>query len=79
MEKLSELDKGQIAYRDSDGHLMILPVDNENVRSAFITRLMNEYFDDRNLNQLLEDFKQAGKDVVEDNTKKIEQVKEDTY
>jgi len=75
MDRFQDLDKGQIAYRDIDGSLMILPVDNQDVRDAFIRRLMLEYVEDRNLDELLERFKQAGQDIGNENTKPVEELK----
>lgn len=72
MTDFKQLDKGQLAYRDSDGNLMILPVDDDDIRQAFIGRLASEYIEDRELDKLLERFEQSAKDAVNDNTKSVE-------
>lgn len=64
---IEELENGQLAYRDQEGSLLILPMDDEEVRDAFIRRLMSEYVEERDLNELLERFKQSAKDVVDGN------------
>ena len=61
--KIDELEDGQIAYRDTEGDLMILPMDDDDVRNAFIRRLTLEHFGDRDIDELLEKFKQAAKDA----------------
>jgi len=74
MKRLDELDKGQIAYRDNEGQLMILPANDQDVRDAFIKRLMVEHIQDKDLDQLLKDFKQAYEDVRNGDTKSIEEL-----
>jgi len=61
--KTEELENGQLAYRDTEGDLMILPMDEDDVRNAFIRRLTLEHFGDRDIDELLEKFKQAAKDA----------------
>lgn len=74
MKRFSQLDEGQLAYRDSDGNLMVLPMNDQDVRDAFIRRLMKEYVEDRELDELVERFAQSGKDIVEGNTKSVEEI-----
>lgn len=72
MEKFSELENGQLAYRDMDGNLMILPMDNRDVRSAFIRRLITDYVENRKLDELLTRFAESAEDVEKGRTKNIE-------
>lgn len=74
MKELSELNNSQLAYRDSEGNLVILPMDDQDVRDAFIRRLMNEYVEDRDLDDLIERFAQSGRDIVNGDTKSIEEL-----
>lgn len=76
MKNFSDLEDGQLAYRDSEGNLMILPMDDQDVRDAFVRRLMNEYVEDREVDELLERFVQSAEDARKGNTKSVEEIKE---
>jgi len=75
LNQIEELDKGQLAYRDTDGNLIILPMNDQGIREAFIARLTQEFVEDRSADELLERFKQACQDASNGNTKSIEELK----
>lgn len=72
---MTELDKGQLKYKDLDGHTMILPMQDKEIREAFIRRLMDE-FSDRDVEELLDRFKQASEDASKDRTKSLDELGE---
>ena len=66
IEQTRNLEKGQLAYRNQSGSLMILPVNDEDVRDAFITYLMHDYVEERSIEELENRLKQAGKEIMDD-------------
>ena len=78
MKKIDELDEGQMAYRDTDGHLIILPLDDMEIREAFVTRLYQEFVDNRDVDKLLERFRQSALDAAQGNTKHPSDLKRQT-
>lgn len=75
--KLEQLDKGQIAYRDMDGNLTVLPMQDETVRERFITWLIHDHVEERSIEELKQDLRQAGEDIAEEYTKTIGELKEE--
>jgi len=75
LDYVDRLSKGQLAYRDMDGDMIILDMQDEGIREAFINRLTQEHIEDRDAEQLIERFKQSYQQARDGETKKIEEIK----
>lgn len=75
LNHVDQLNKGQLAYRDLDGDMIILDMQDQGIREAFITRLTQEHLEDRDAEQLIEKFKQAYQQARDGETKKIGELK----
>lgn len=76
VDSVEDLEKGQLAYRDMDGNLIILPMQDQSIREAFIARITQEFIEDREPEELLDQFKQSLEDAVEGRTSDIDQLRE---
>jgi hypothetical protein len=58
-----------------DGNMIILDMQDQGIREAFITRLTQEHIEDRDAEQLIERFKQSYQQARDGKTKKLEETK----